>query len=447
MTRTSRQWLVAGLALAVAGCQGPCEKLDLGSPRLSSGSADFSRFVAVGTSISSGYECGGLMDRHQQYGFPAIFARQIGMTVQLDGKGSFSGPAVAPPGAPPLLQLVSLNPPTIINPGGPFGLFENLTYPAPYANLGVPGAILFDYANTARYGGGAFPLVARGLGSIRDQLFARAPTFISFEYGANEVLGAASNGSSAIYGPGSPLAPASFAAFLQGATADIHTTFPAARMVIFNVPDVTSIPYFNTLRGDTLWGWLHRTIASPSPNAGLDTIEVQRLGPGDLLLLPAGPLLATGVGFTESNPLDSTLVLDESETKVIRSAISQMNASIQTAAQSSWVALADLNATLKNISDHGYDVGGVHYSGAFVVGGLFSLDGVHPTDLGHAIIANAMVDAVNARFGARVPHARLADYATATSFAARPALPEGTAKIPVVDGLRESLRQLWPWPR
>ena len=42
------------LAAFVAGCQGPCDSIDsITGPQLTSGTADFTRYVAAGTSISA----------------------------------------------------------------------------------------------------------------------------------------------------------------------------------------------------------------------------------------------------------------------------------------------------------------------------------------------------------------------------------------------------------
>ena len=45
-------------------------------------------------------------------------------------------------------------------------------------------------------------------------------------------------------------------------------------------------------------------------------------------------------------------------------------------------------------------------------GGLFSLDGVHPTDVGYAIIANAFIDTMNRRFETKIQPVDLAAVAT-----------------------------------
>lgn len=38
----------------------------------------------------------------------------------------------------------------------------------------------------------------------------------------------------------------------------------------------------------------------------------------------------------------------------------------------------------------------------YISGGIFSLDGVHPTSQGYAIIANQFIEKINADFGAKI---------------------------------------------
>jgi hypothetical protein len=95
--------LVLVLIAALGGCAGPCDKIDsITGPTLNANGVDLSTYVAVGTSLSSGYESGGLVDRHQIHSFPSIFARQIGKTVDVSGgAGTFTQPTINFDGIPP----------------------------------------------------------------------------------------------------------------------------------------------------------------------------------------------------------------------------------------------------------------------------------------------------------------------------------------------------------
>ena len=57
-----------------------------------------------------------------------------------------------------------------------------------------------------------------------------------------------------------------------------------------------------------------------------------------------------------------------------------------------------MNALLTNLGTRGIPVGGVTFTSAFLTGGVFSYDGVHPTQLCYALVANEFIAAINERF-------------------------------------------------
>jgi len=67
------------------------------------------------------------------------------------------------------------------------------------------------------------------------------------------------------------------------------------------------------------------------------------------------------------------------------------------------LALYDAAADLADLSDaDGLSFGTGSITSEFVFGGGFSLDGVHPTAAGYAVIANGIIDAINAEFNANL---------------------------------------------
>ncbi|HWP34817.1 MAG TPA: hypothetical protein VNM66_04395, partial [Thermodesulfobacteriota bacterium] len=64
-------------------------------------------------------------------------------------------------------------------------------------------------------------------------------------------------------------------------------------------------------------------------------------------------------------------------------------------------ALVDVHALVESAAGEGLAVGDRRLTVAFL-GGLFSLDGIHPTDTGYAVVANLFIEAVNRRFGAGI---------------------------------------------
>src|SRR5262252_553907 len=260
MRSSKRIRIGLGIALValLAGCDGPCEKISsIDGPKLSANGVDLSTYVAVGTSLTAGTQSDGLVDHHQVHSFPSIFARQIGMTVQIDGKGTFTMPTVSADGFPkPLLEIKSFSPLIISRAGRSPGAPTNSSQNFAYHDMGVPGAILFDLVDSSFYHSAPpqirqdfnnMNLVQRSRGLIITQALSLAPTIMSVEYGANEVLGPATQGSA----PNANTA-AAHAQLMTAAINTIHTVLPGTRVALFNVPDVTSIPFFTTLPAFTL---------------------------------------------------------------------------------------------------------------------------------------------------------------------------------------------------
>jgi hypothetical protein len=46
----------------------------------------------------------------------------------------------------------------------------------------------------------------------------------------------------------------------------------------------------------------------------------------------------------------------------------------------------------------------------FVTGGTFSLDGVHPSPRGYALIANKFIEAINAKYGSNLNGVNIGNY-------------------------------------
>lgn len=448
-----RLGLVLALAAAIAGCQGPCSKIEaINGPVLDPNGVDLSSYVAVGTSLSSGFESGGLVDRHQVHSFPSLFARQIGKTVQIDGRGTFTEPTINFDGIPALLEIKSYSPLIISSAGRTTGAPTNLAQNFAYHNLGIPGAILLDLVDTTNYHNTVppvnrqnftfFNIVQRGRGTILAQALSLAPTLISLEYGANEVLGPTTQAGVA---PGNTTG-AAFAQLMTISLNTIHAASPGTRVAVFDVPDVTDIPFFTTFPAFTV----STTTGQPLPLEGTN-------GPlqlGDLVLLTAGSLIATGTGIpaggynyvnpaapSNGQPLPESLILRASEVAATRTEIARMNDVVDSVSTRPFVAHVGVAALLDEISTTGVRIGVNLYTSALITGGVFSLDGVHPNDLGYALMANQLIDAVNGRFGSRIPRVNPIEFATPSSSRARPA---AALRYPAgIEGLDDRLRMLY----
>jgi hypothetical protein len=202
---------------------------------------------------------------------------------------------------------------------------------------------------------------------------------------------------------------------------------------------VTTIPFFTTFPPFTVSLANGQPVPLIGPNGPL--------GPGDHVLLTAADSLAIGTGIPvggynyvnppapgNGRPLLDSQVLDAAETASLQTTIDAYNMSIRTRAASYGAAVVDLNALLEQANSTGVRFQGTTYTTAYIKGGLFSLDGVHPTDLAHGFIANLMIDAVDATFGAHIPEVNLSASATATASRLRPASLDGRF-YPEIEGM------------
>lgn len=106
--------------------------------------------------------------------------------------------------------------------------------------------------------------------------------------------------------------------------------------------------------------------------------------------------------MSRSNPLPNNVVLDSIEAANVKNVISNYNATIASVATAKGFGLVDANALL-NRARTGITENGIRFTTQYVTGGLFSLDGVHPTNRGYAIVANEFIKVINQKWGASIP--------------------------------------------
>lgn len=121
------------------------------------------------------------------------------------------------------------------------------------------------------------------------------------------------------------------------------------------------------------------------------------------------PLTTWGVTL----PLLDTDALIEAEADSLEAVRVAYNATIKAQADMSADLLYfDAAALLEVVSSTGLSYGSGGISSAFIQGGGFSLDGVHPTARGYAVVANEIMKVIEDGFGARLPPVNPSDYTT-----------------------------------
>jgi hypothetical protein len=258
-----------------------------------------------------------------------------------------------------------------------------------------------------------------------------------------------------------------FNGLLQGLTAN------GANGIVTNLPSVTSIPYFTTVPYNaipldaTTAGFLNSAAAYGTYNGGIqqalaaltgtglftaeeaakrtinfiegqnavviideDLTDLGAINPAfaalpkyrqataeDLLVLtsrsflgtladPNNPSSVNGVGV----PLADKWVLTPEEQEDINVARTAYNQTIEALAQQYNLAFFDAEQSLLDLVGAGITQNGITTTAVYATGGGFSLDGVHPSPRGYAIIVNGMVDAINAKYGANLPKVNVKNY-------------------------------------
>jgi phospholipase/lecithinase/hemolysin len=209
------------------------------------------------------------------------------------------------------------------------------------------------------------------------------PTTIILWIGNNDALGAATSGNDNV----TPILQfADQYAHVVDALAKTH-----AKLVIANIPNVTSVPYFFSVP----------KLAALFGVPKLVIMAKLKLGPGDYVVLDSVPtaaaILQTGTGsLTDSD------VLTAREAAKVSAAIVAYNAIIAWHAWRVGAALVDINELFKDVSSNGYYVNGRLLTTDFL-GGIFSLDGIHPTNTGYAVVANEFIKTMDRKFHLDIP--------------------------------------------
>lgn len=325
--------LLAAIAIGLTSCEPEFDN-ELSNNSYSSGEADFTTYLAVGNSLTSGYMDGTMFRSGQGYSFPNLLAKQFSIV----GGGVFTQPSydddVNDLGGLLLGGNAIGSTRMILNmsTGGPENLVGTPTIEVgklqakAYNNMGVPGAKSFHliapgYGNIAGVAtGSANPYFVRHATSPNTTVLADAvsmnATFFSNWIGSNDVLAYALSGGTGVnqqgnlnpatYGGNDITDPNVFAQVYSTITNSL--TANGAKGVVATIPYVTSIPHFTTVPFNPL------TPTLLGGDATIDGLNTQLLGPVKQILSAIGQGDRIQLfSKTSQNPL---LIKDETLTDV-----------------------------------------------------------------------------------------------------------------------------------
>ncbi|MBI6119226.1 SGNH/GDSL hydrolase family protein [Salegentibacter maritimus] len=515
------------MALGIVSCEpefdNPVDEKDA----YTNGEADFSRYVALGNSLTAGYADNALYITGQENAYPNILAQQFEKTQDIE---EFTIPFMSDNAGGLLLAgnqitqnrlvlAVDANgdpSPRVYTGMQPTTEVGNVLQ-GPFSNLGVPGAKSYHlgfsgYGNVQNLATqSANPYFVRFASSpeatVLEDALAQNPTFFSLWIGNNDVLGYATSGGTgetqtgmnpAEYGPDDITNPIVFNTIYQQMVQALSASSSGG--VLINIPDVTSVPFFNTVpfnpldpedpdqadyaaqidllnstfaplnqaftflsaedrivefsKSDrsavlvhdesipdlsaeltqvligggldqataTLYGMQFGQmrpansedrilLTASSQIGGVNAERMQELMEAGLDQATAGRLSVNGITY----PLQDELALIPEELAIIENTVDAYNVIISQVAQANGLAFIDANAMLNQLANGGIPYDGGTITSTFATGGAFSLDGIHLTPRGNAVIANEIISTINETYNADIPKVNPGSYATVTA--------------------------------
>jgi lysophospholipase L1-like esterase len=392
-------------AIAVTSCG------DDGGPTAPEDDELFGRYVALGNSITASFQSGGIHEEMQEQAYPVLLAGMAG--------ASFGIPALAYPGCPPPLA-------------GPLtaerideGIFcAGRVQPRPplVQNLAVPGATVAHAVSRAGTGSGLDFLILGGQSQVEAMVAAR-PTLVSVWLGNNDALRAALEGDTTRL-----TSLADFRASYDQVVEAIRST-PAQDAILIGVADAAAMaPALQP--GAYFWGLARLPEPPLDLDVGDDCAPFAPSGepnPAGLHRLVSFQAVADhlagggGGALTIRCGTDAPYVLDEAEQDAIARRVADFNAHIrQRAEEHGWIYVDPATAFFAPILPEPQLVRkcqlltGVEDREAFdeaiatscpsldapnFFGALFSLDGVHPSSAGHALMADTLAGRLHAKHG------------------------------------------------
>ena len=138
---------------------------------------------------------------------------------------------------------------------------------------------------------------------------------------------------------------------------------------------------------------------------------IRQLNSNDLVTLTVSSASASEFNPTGGDiTIPGKYVLDQKEQKLVSAAIANYNQIIAEIATENTFALVDMNAFFDQIVEGGITEEGTTFTAAFITGNAFSLDGVHLTQKGYALVAKKFIQEINSYYKSDIPLPNVRNY-------------------------------------
>jgi lysophospholipase L1-like esterase len=376
---------------------------DVFGPNPPIGGEIFRSYVAIGNSITAGFQSGGINDSTQLQAYPRLLAIQMGTPYRYA--------SLVLPGCPPPVANFQTQARVGTGSTGTTCLARSAASVTDVLNnVGVPDARVLDPISPSTVASNALTtIILGGKTQVQRALDAR-PTFATIWIGANDVLQAAYTG---ILTPtpgvsnGIVSTQAQFQASYDLMIKQLLDSMPGLKGVLIGVPLASSIPLMSS-------GAL--IAASPAAQGALAAVAGKPVvvnpncvGSAALITTPLllnmiranqiAAQISCQPGVDPTDPrVGNLFVLDPTEGATLAAAINGYNTYIKSKADAIGFGYWDPNPTLTGLPA-AQKSPFPSFAPTNTFGTAFSLDGVHPSAEGHKIIANNLIAVINTKYG------------------------------------------------
>jgi hypothetical protein len=439
---------IIGIAAVLFGACKP--NASINKP-VTKGTADFTNYMAIGSTYTAGFADNSLYASAQLNSYPERLFEQFSL---VGAKGPFIQPLLPGEyGFPrPKKVLAYVHSPCNYNDS----TLEPINYPYPLDspgsmhfvsntnhgqvnNIGVPGLRVVDFPvagysapNVNIYASRFFyPNSSTPMDELRNRVGNLNPTFFTLWLGMEDVLDyAVGGGQGDGSGNASPqalnfysvndISPLTVWQTLYDSVVKLSIS-TGSNGALINIPDITAFPFFTALPPNGLIlntqdevdamnaKWNPGGSHNFSFQLGANYFVIQQHDgatrqavPTELILLTVPDTSIKCHSLGGMTPIPAQYVLTTDELQNIRTMITKMNAFIQNEADQHHLAYVDMNSYMRQLST-GMTYNGINYSTQFVAGGAFSLDGITLTERGYALISNEILRTINNFFHANIP--------------------------------------------
>ncbi len=396
------------------------------APEINSGSTNPERFLMVGGTFASGYTDDALFKYGQENSISAYIHKSISQVQNSNFKQAFTTEHSVGMSSTGLSRLIlgyktDCNNETSLSPvresnNGDASVLNNIYTGAPFNNMSIPNLKLVDmfnedYANQNPFFG---RMASSQTTTVLSDVMELSPSIFSVFIGLDDFMPYIKSGAKDDSLPNVTNFENDYRNLLQNLTQN------GAKGVISTIPDITSSPYFTTVRWndlvlDSANNAILNSIYNPlefyfyegnnpfminDPDANM--FGVRPIEEGELILLsvPLDSVKCYKMGTLF--PFRDEFVLTHEEQVEIRARLNGINNTIRSLAAEFNLALVESEDFFNHIRDV-LPYNGIELSNEIISGGAYGLDGIRLNTRTNALFANEFLTAINKQYNASYP--------------------------------------------